>query len=57
MKNLKKVTRQNLKKVTGGVHAQCCTYYPPSLQAKCCTNSQDMNCPPAWVEGSFPEAC
>lgn len=57
MKNLKKITRPNLKKVTGGSHPQCCTYYPPSLQMKCCNNSQDMSCPPAWVEGSFPEAC
>ncbi|MEY8761386.1 MULTISPECIES: bacteriocin-like protein [Chryseobacterium] len=56
MKNLKKINRQNLKKVTGGIR-KCCTFYPPELQLQCCPNPSSMSCPPPWIEGSFPEAC
>ncbi|WP_164976807.1 bacteriocin-like protein [Chryseobacterium sp. CH21] len=53
MKNVKKVSRQKLKTVQGGIAPQCCSYYPPSLQ-KCCATPSSMSCPPPWVEGTFP---
>ncbi|MCW3162656.1 bacteriocin-like protein [Chryseobacterium oryctis] len=57
MKNLKKISRERLKKVSGGIRPQCCTFYPPELQIQCCPNPSSMSCPPPWVEGSFPLAC
>lgn len=53
MKNLKKISRSNLKKVVGGRVPVCCTFYPPHLQ-RCCATPSSMSCPPAWLEGSFP---
>lgn len=56
MKNLKKLSKQDLKLVSGGI-IKCCTTYPPSLQARCCPNPSSMSCPPPWLEGSFPGGC
>ncbi|MFP3835506.1 bacteriocin-like protein [Chryseobacterium sp. SIMBA_028] len=53
MKNIQKVSRQNLKKVQGGIAPKCCSYYPPAWQ-HCCPTPSNMSCPPPWVDGSFP---
>lgn len=53
MKNLKKVSRQELKKVSGGIAPKCCSYYPPQWQ-HCCPTPSSMSCPPPWEVGSFP---
>lgn len=55
MKNLKKLSKENLKLISGGM-IKCCTTYPPSL-ARCCNTPSSMSCPPPWVEGSFPSGC
>ncbi|MDQ0780234.1 hypothetical protein [Chryseobacterium sp. W4I1] len=59
MKNKKRITRQNLRRIVGGgvTPAKCCTFYPPQLQAECCPKPFDMSCPPAWLEGDFKSIC
>ncbi|WP_426480787.1 bacteriocin-like protein [Chryseobacterium sp. R2ACT005] len=52
MKNLKKVSRQSLKKINGGNAPECCSFYPPSLQ-HCCATPSSMSCPPPWADGTF----
>ncbi len=53
MKNLKKISRANLKSVVGGMAPVCCSFYPPHLQ-RCCATPSSMSCPPAWVDDAFP---
>jgi hypothetical protein len=53
MKNLKKLSRESLKKISGGRAPVCCSNYPPNLQS-CCATPSSPSCPPAWVDGSFP---